>query len=271
MKPVAVITGASAGIGTELARVFAANGHALALVARREQRLRELAEEIAASGRPKPLVLAVDLAQRDASAELGARARGQRLRAAIRRQQRGLRPDRPCGGARPRRAARDDRPQRPRTDRPVAGLRRQPRAPSRRHPQRRLGGGLSCRAPARRSITPARRSCCRSARRCITSLKPQGVRVTCLCPGPVSTEFQIRAGITESEPPWPLVDVSAARVAEEGYRGLMRGKRVVVPGLSTEARCSRWCRGSCRALPAGAARGAPDGAPEAVTRSEAQP
>ena len=56
MKPVAVITGASAGIGAELARVFAANGHELALVARREQRLRELAEEIAASGRPKPLV-----------------------------------------------------------------------------------------------------------------------------------------------------------------------------------------------------------------------
>ena len=29
----------------------------------------------------------------------------------------------------------------------------------------------------------------------------------------------------------PLIDVSAARVAEAGYRGLMRGKRVVVPGL----------------------------------------
>ena len=61
-------------------------------------------------------------------------------------------------------------------------------------------------------------------------LKPLGVRVTCLCPGPVSTEFQIRAGITESAPN-RLIDVPAAKVAETGYRGLMRGKRVVVPGL----------------------------------------
>ena len=51
MTPVAVITGASAGIGADLARVFAANGHALVLVARREDRLRELADEIAATHR----------------------------------------------------------------------------------------------------------------------------------------------------------------------------------------------------------------------------
>ena len=39
LKPVTVITGASAGIGVALARVFARHGHALALVARREDRL----------------------------------------------------------------------------------------------------------------------------------------------------------------------------------------------------------------------------------------
>jgi short-subunit dehydrogenase len=36
MTPVTLITGASAGIGTELARVFARHGHALALTARRK-------------------------------------------------------------------------------------------------------------------------------------------------------------------------------------------------------------------------------------------
>ncbi len=51
MKPVTLITGASAGIGTELARVFAAHGHELVLVARRDDRLNALADEIAAGQR----------------------------------------------------------------------------------------------------------------------------------------------------------------------------------------------------------------------------
>ena len=72
MTPVALITGASAGIGMELARVFASHGHTVALVARREQRLNELAAGIAAAGHTKPLVLAMDLASPDAAARIGA-------------------------------------------------------------------------------------------------------------------------------------------------------------------------------------------------------
>ncbi len=67
MTPITLITGASAGIGRELALVFARHGHDLVLVARREQRLNELAAAIEASGRPKPSVLAIDLAQADAA------------------------------------------------------------------------------------------------------------------------------------------------------------------------------------------------------------
>ena len=58
-QPVALITGASAGIGAELARVFARHGHHAVLVARREQRLREIADRIAAEGHPRPHVLAM--------------------------------------------------------------------------------------------------------------------------------------------------------------------------------------------------------------------
>ena len=63
LRPVTVITGASAGIGVALARVFARNGHELALVARREDRLRALADEIAATGARRPIVIVADLAQ----------------------------------------------------------------------------------------------------------------------------------------------------------------------------------------------------------------
>ena len=72
MKPVTLITGASAGIGMELARIFASHGHDLVLVARREDRLTALADEIAATRRPRPAVLALDLERRDAVASLTA-------------------------------------------------------------------------------------------------------------------------------------------------------------------------------------------------------
>ena len=61
LVPVTVITGASAGIGWELAKVFARNGHRLVLVARRKDRLEVLADEIAANGQPRPNVIALDL------------------------------------------------------------------------------------------------------------------------------------------------------------------------------------------------------------------
>src|SRR5207245_1237600 len=60
-------------------------------------------------------------------------------------------------------------------------------------------------------------------------LKPKGVRVTVLCPGPVPTEFQARAGMSGDAFP-RLLTRSAERVARDAYRGLMQGRRVVVPG-----------------------------------------
>ena len=62
LRPVTLITGASAGIGVELARVFARHGHELALVARREDRLRALADQLARMTPRPPIVIAADLA-----------------------------------------------------------------------------------------------------------------------------------------------------------------------------------------------------------------
>jgi hypothetical protein len=61
-------------------------------------------------------------------------------------------------------------------------------------------------------------------------LGPRGVRVTALCPGPVPSEFQTRAGF---EPGFDsaILNVSASDVAKAGYRGLMANRRAVLPGL----------------------------------------
>src|SRR6266581_4415220 len=70
---VTLITGASAGIGTELARVFASNGHRVVLAARREDRLTGLAAEITAVGGAAPFIIPCDLRQADACDKIAAR------------------------------------------------------------------------------------------------------------------------------------------------------------------------------------------------------
>src|SRR5258708_29524963 len=69
---VTLITGASAGIGTELARVFASKGHRVALVARRADRLAALADEIVAGGAGAPILIACDLEHPDAGDRIAA-------------------------------------------------------------------------------------------------------------------------------------------------------------------------------------------------------
>jgi short-subunit dehydrogenase len=61
-------------------------------------------------------------------------------------------------------------------------------------------------------------------------LAPRGVRVTVLCPGPVPSEFQARAGF---EPGFDsaVLNMSSSDVAQAGYRGLMANKRAVLPGF----------------------------------------
>src|SRR3954470_16421459 len=66
---VAVVTGASSGIGAATAKALAREGYAVALAARREERINELAEEISASG-GKALAVPADVADQAAAASL---------------------------------------------------------------------------------------------------------------------------------------------------------------------------------------------------------
>lgn len=69
-RNITVITGASEGIGRELARVFARHGHALALVARNRERLESLAEELRSQHDVRVHVLPLDLLDEAAPHEL---------------------------------------------------------------------------------------------------------------------------------------------------------------------------------------------------------
>src|SRR3954471_15903269 len=62
---VTLITGAASGIGAELARVFAAHGHRLALVDRNGRGIAALARELTAGGGP-PILITCDLERADA-------------------------------------------------------------------------------------------------------------------------------------------------------------------------------------------------------------
>jgi len=61
-------------------------------------------------------------------------------------------------------------------------------------------------------------------------LAPLGVRVTVVCPGPVPSEFQARAGFAPGFDS-VILNVSPADVAKQAYDGLMANKRAVLPGL----------------------------------------
>src|SRR5689334_15566014 len=65
MKKVALITGASAGLGVEFARQLSKRGHRLVLAARRKERLDELAKELG-----KARAVAIDMSKKDSAAKL---------------------------------------------------------------------------------------------------------------------------------------------------------------------------------------------------------
>jgi uncharacterized protein len=226
---VTLITGASAGIGTELARVFAANGHRVALVARRADRLTTLAEQITASGGAAPIVIACDLEQPDAGDKIVAAlaAEGVEVEYLVNNAGFGL-----FGHA-----VKLDRAEQlgivAVNIRALTDLSLRFSDSVIRH----RGGILNVASIAGFLPGPGMAvyyaskayvlSFTEALRR---ELAPHGVRVTALCPGPVPTEFQARAGIQPGFDSMVL-NVSSANVAQAGYRGLMANKRAVLPGF----------------------------------------
>jgi short-subunit dehydrogenase len=62
-------------------------------------------------------------------------------------------------------------------------------------------------------------------------LRDTGVGVTCLCPGATDTSFQTRAGTENTNLFRRMRPMDAKTVAQDGYRGLMKGKPLVISGF----------------------------------------
>ena len=96
--------------------------------------------------------------------------------------------------AQSRRATRDDRSKCARADRAIARFRRQPRASSRRHSQRGFGRRFMP-GPGMAVYYASKAYVLSFSEALHHELSQRGIRVTALCPGPVPTEFQTRAGL----------------------------------------------------------------------------
>jgi hypothetical protein len=226
---VTLITGASAGIGAELVRVFAAKGHRVAMVARRADRLQALSAEVAGRGRGAPIVIPCDLEQAAACDTIAAALNdaGVEVEYVVNNAGFGL-----FG-----RAVELDR------NAQLAMIEVNIRALTdlslRFADQliRNRGGLLNVASIAGflpgpgMAVYYASKAYVLSFTEALRAeLGAKGVRVTALCPGPVPSEFQTRAGFTPGFDS-AILNVSAPDVALAAYRGLMADKRVVLPGL----------------------------------------
>jgi uncharacterized protein len=232
----ALVTGASSGIGAAMAAELASRGYSLALVARREERLRSLATELASDHGIDAHVIACDLAdpaQRDRLIdELRVRARAVEL--LVNNAGFGHQAD---FAPSPR-------------ERMVEMVRVNVEAvvdlTSRFLPpmvEKGRGGVINIASTA--AFQPLPGSAVYAASKAFvlsfseairTELRGSGVTVTAVCPGPVKTEFTEVAGVAGVEERTPgAVWMTAEEIARHAVDGAERDRRVVVPGTLNRA------------------------------------
>ncbi|OWK40252.1 SDR family NAD(P)-dependent oxidoreductase [Fimbriiglobus ruber] len=230
-RPVALVTGASAGIGKELARVFARNGHDLILTARREAELRALADELARSHGAAVHIFPADLSDPAAPRALYDKVAAAGLNVDVLVNNAGFGVYGPFADADPVRVAAMVQVN-------VAALTDLTRLFLPGMVARGTGRILNVASTAAFQPGPlmavyyATKAYVLSLSEATAyELRRTGVTVTCLCPGPTRTEFATVAAMEDTK----LFDAPYAMevgpVAEAAYRATMRGTRVVVPGV----------------------------------------
>ena len=228
----ALVTGASAGIGTELARELASRGHTLILVARRLEQLQALGEELSAAHGIRAEALSCDLADPAAREELPDRIADLELDVDVLVNNAGFATGGPFHESD---TGRELMQVRVLCEAPVALC----SAFLPAMVERRSGAVLNVASTAGMQPLPysagygaAKAHALSFSQALHEEMRRHNITVTALCPGPVSTDFWDLAGEQpiESAIPRPLW-VSAKQAASAGIKGLDSGHRVVVPGL----------------------------------------
>jgi short-subunit dehydrogenase len=222
----AVITGASTGIGYEIAKCFAADRFNLILVARNKARLEEVAKEFKEAHGIASAVVAEDLAQSSAAGRIFEAAAGKRISALVNN----------AGFGTQEAFAESDLKtaldmMHVNMD-ALVQLTRLFLPPMLEQKEGRILNVASTAAfqpgPFTNIYYATKAFVFSFSVALAEEIRDSGVTITTLCPGYTCTEFHERAGIERSG---RLVRMmSAEKVAVAGYRGLMKGKAIVIPG-----------------------------------------
>ncbi len=232
-KSTALVTGASYGIGYELAKLFAADHHALVLVARSEEKLRQVAAEMERLGAVEVIILAKDLARPDAAAEIAAALAEKQISIDVLVNNAGF-------GEHGLFVETDWAKEAAMVQVNIVALLQLSKLLLPGMLARQRGRILNVASTAAFQPGPlmavyyATKAFVLSFSEALASeCAGTGVTVTTLCPGPTASEFQERANIDQTR----LVKLKvlkmmdAAAVARSGYKALMAGRRVVIPGV----------------------------------------
>ena len=229
----ALVTGASGGIGREFARLLAADGFTLVLVARDEARLSELAEELRRTHGVQSTVIATDLSEPSAARDIHCFLQKRGVSVDVLVNNAGFNvygPFHESDGEQELRMLHVN----------VIALTHLTKLFLPEMLARGRGRILNLGSTGSFSPGPRDAVYCASKAYVLSfsealaeELAGTPVTVTALCPGPTATRFAERAGIADIR----LFEhgvMAAADVAAVGYRALMRGRRVVVPGIANK-------------------------------------
>jgi uncharacterized protein len=233
-RKTALVTGASSGIGLDLAKRFAAEGYDVALVARSEGKLKEVAAAIEAEHKVRAHVLTADLAKAGAADELMAAVAARGISVDVLVNNAGY----ASYGAFAETDLADELAM---IQVNVVALTHLTKLALRQMVARKSGRVLNVASTAAFQPGPlmavyyATKAYVLSFSEALANeLRGTGVTVTALCPGPTATGFQARAQMEESKLVRGKAIMTSETVAKAGYAGLMRGKTVVIPGMSNK-------------------------------------